>query len=305
MDSTRTQERIYFQELKIKVRNKVEVQLQIRKEFKDWSGNDIHTFQEDLEDKCKSTVSEKWVYLHFKNENEKLPRVDVLNLLSEYCGYKNWDDFKFQNTKKESSLTKKKGKPVGILIAIVLFMISIFWFSSQTNETTIIFKDAYTHEIINTDELKVDFQNIAAKNTNTTATAISFSIDDLDTATIDGAYYKLKKIAVNSSQSVDTLEVELLPDDYALMLNYFSRAKSNNWEKRRAQLEEAIHDDAKLFQVHADLNGIEMLNKQEFIDRLILPINSLKNLEIQHIIYEDGQIYRLRFIQKTEEHENK
>ena len=98
----------------------MEIQLQIRKEFKDWSGYDIQNFQDDLEGKCKSTVSEKWFYNHFKNENEKLPRVDVLNLLSFYCGFKNWDDFKFQNEKKTPI---KKGN-ISIWVAAILIVIT-------------------------------------------------------------------------------------------------------------------------------------------------------------------------------------
>lgn len=300
MDSIKAQERIYFQQLKIKVRDKVEVQLQIRKEFKDWSGNDIQDFQDDLEEKCNSTVSEKWIYLHFKNENEKLPRLDVLNLLSTYCGYKNWDDFKFQNEANKPFPKKKNGKWVAVVIAVLSAFSSVFWFSSRTGVTTIIFRDAYTHQQINTSDLQLEY---SSKKINHSSANLSLRIKGLDTLQVDGAYYKPKKVALNSEMDDDTLEIELLPDDYALMLNYFSRASDSNWEKRSKQLDEAIHDEAKLFQVHPDLKGIEMLNKKEFIDRLILPINSLKNLEILHIIYKDNQIYRLRFVQKIEENE--
>ena len=302
MDSNKTQERIYFQQLKNKVKNEVEIQLQIRKEFKDWSGNDIRYFQDDLEDKCKSTVSEKWIYLHFKNENEKLPRVDVLNLLSQYCGYKNWDDFKFQNESKKPSAKKNEGKWVSVGIAVLSALTAVFWFLSGTEKTTIVFRDAYTHQQINASELQMEYSN---KKVNSNSAFLSLQIKELDTLLVDGAYYKSKKVALNTILDDDTLEIELLPDDYALMLNYFSRATDSNWEKRSQQLDEAIHDEAKLFQVHPDLKGIEMLNKKEFIDRLILPVNSLKNLEIQHIIYKDDQIYRLRFVQKINEDEHK
>ena len=280
----------------------MEVQLQIRKEFKDWSGTDIQDFQDDLEGKCKSTVSEKWIYLHFKNENEKLPRVDVLNLLSSYCGYKNWDDFKFQNESKKPSVKKNNGKWVAVVIAVLSAFSSVFWFSSRTEKTIIVFRDAYTHQQINARNLQLEY---AHKKVNAKSAVLSLRINEQDTLKVDGAYYNAKKMALNMATDNDTLEVELLPDDYALMLNYFSRATDSNWEKRSKQLDEAIHDEAKLFQVHPDLNGIEMLNKREFIDRLILPVNSLKNLEIQHIIYKDNQIYRLRFVQKIDIDEHK
>jgi hypothetical protein len=103
---------------------------------------------------------------------------------------------------------------------------------------------------------------------------------------------------INAEDAPDTLRIKLFPDDYALMLNYFSRSEEQNWDKRKRQLEEAIHNDAVIFQSHPQHEGIEMLNKGEFIDRLILPVNSLKNLEIQDIVYKDGQILNLRFVQK-------
>ncbi len=120
-----------------------------------------------------------------------------------------------------------------------------------------------------------------------------------DTMLVDGAYYKPKKVSLKEAVG-DTLVIELLPDDYALMLNYFSRSASDNWSRREAQLMEAIHPEAKIFQSHPKYEGIEMLNREEFIQRLILPVNSLKNLEIQDIVYKDEKIYRLRFVQKPD-----
>ena len=64
---------------------------------------------------------------------------------------------------------------------------------------------------------------------------------------------------------------------------------------------EAIHPEAKIFQSHPQYEGIELLNREEFIERLILPLNSLRNLEIQDVVYKDDKIYRLRFIQKEDE----
>ncbi len=301
MESTKKQERIYFHQLKQKLRITVETKLEIRKDFKDWSGADIQSFQIDLEQSCQSTVSEKWVYLHFKNESEKIPRVDVLNLLSRYCGYKTWDDFKYQN--KLEPEVKKKPKPKRgplFLIPITLTMVGIFWWYAEPNYTMLGFKDAYTHELISPENLIVSF---GKNKVSTKGGMLQLTIKESDTLRIDGAYYKPYEQTVEEPVN-DTVWVELWPDDYALMLNYFSRAESDDWEKRQLQLDEAIHDEAKIFQSHPQHEGIEMLNKQEFIDRLILPVNSLKNLDIQHIQYREGKIYRLRFVQKIEDYEN-
>ncbi len=302
MDKTKNTELIHFNLLKQKLRVTVETKLEIRKDFKEWSGNDIQTFQIDLEQTCKSTVSEKWVYLHFKNESKKLPRIDVLNLLSTYCGYKNWDDFKFQNNKKTTTkgVEKKNTKWVWLLmIPIVALAMWAFW---PKQNQLIILEDAYTRNVINPQHLKVDLGDNKAQ---IKADGIRLSKRGNDTILADGAYYKPKKIWLGAQAENDTITIEMLPDDYALMLNYFSRSTLDDWEKRRAQLDKAIHDDAQIFQIHAEFDGLEMLNKVEFIDRLILPVNSLKNLEIQNIIYKDGQIHRLRFVQKIGENENK
>ena len=51
-------------------------------------------FQEDLFQEVKGKVSEKWFYTYFKNDAPKLPRIDMLNLLSSYVGFENWYAFK-------------------------------------------------------------------------------------------------------------------------------------------------------------------------------------------------------------------
>lgn len=74
------------------------------KDISDWKGQDIVNFQEDLFDKVKSTISEKWFYTYFKSEFEKLPRIDMLNILAEYANYSNWHEF---TDKHESSLAQE------------------------------------------------------------------------------------------------------------------------------------------------------------------------------------------------------
>lgn len=65
----------------------------------EWKGQDIVSFQEDLFKKSKSTVSEKWFYTYFKTDFKKLPRIDMLNILSQYVGFSGWSEFSnYQNT---------------------------------------------------------------------------------------------------------------------------------------------------------------------------------------------------------------
>ncbi|NIF05418.1 hypothetical protein F3J23_08175 [Chryseobacterium sp. Tr-659] len=63
-----------------------------------WKGIDIIYFQEDLRKKAKGNISEKSFYTYFKTSPvTKLPRIDMLNLLSIYAGYDSWYEFKKQH----------------------------------------------------------------------------------------------------------------------------------------------------------------------------------------------------------------
>ncbi|SHG94896.1 hypothetical protein SAMN05421866_1619 [Chryseobacterium oranimense] len=67
-------------------------------EISKWKGIDIIYFQEDLRKKAKGNISEKSFYTYFKTSPvTKLPRIDMLNLLSVYAGYESWYDFKKQH----------------------------------------------------------------------------------------------------------------------------------------------------------------------------------------------------------------
>lgn len=65
--------------------------------IEEWKGEEIVLFQEDLFNKLKTKVSEKWFYSYFKNHPDKLPRIDMLNLLSNYVGSSNWGTFKVKH----------------------------------------------------------------------------------------------------------------------------------------------------------------------------------------------------------------
>ena len=63
-----------------------------------WKGIDIIYFQEDLRKIAKGNISEKSFYTYFKTSpTAKLPRIDMLNILSVYAGYVSWYDFKKQH----------------------------------------------------------------------------------------------------------------------------------------------------------------------------------------------------------------
>ncbi|WP_407403433.1 hypothetical protein [Chryseobacterium sp.] len=100
---------LHFEQLKR------EVQAQYLKEYtpsfddiSKWKGIDIIYFQEDLRKKAKGNISEKSFYTYFKNSPvTKLPRIDMLNLLSIYTGYNSWYEFKKQHLFAGESLTNE------------------------------------------------------------------------------------------------------------------------------------------------------------------------------------------------------
>ena len=76
-------------------------------EISKWKGIDIIYFQEDLRKIAKGNISEKSFYTYFKSSPvAKLPRIDMLNLLSAYCGYQSWYDFKKNHLFKGEVLTE-------------------------------------------------------------------------------------------------------------------------------------------------------------------------------------------------------
>lgn len=283
----------HFEELKELIQKQGEDRLGIRKKLEDYSLQDIRDFQADLEAECKSSVSEKWFYTYFKNDAGKLPRIDVLNLLCAWIGFRNWDDFVHLRQPKQAKKQEGSKGRGWISWAIVMAFATgaglVVVQLSKSPVPKVEFVDAYTREPIPKNDLKV-FANGAIVD------LLEGGWKEGDSLVVDGPYYKPRTAVVNESGGLQTIEV--FPDDYALMLNFFSRSSAEDLDKRRDILLEAIDPEARIFQSHPKYEGIEMLNREEFIDRLLLPINSLRNLEVQHIEYVDERIYRLQFIQR-------
>lgn len=279
--------------LKKELQEQAAKRLAIAKDFGDYSGQDISLFQEDLMAVCQSSVSEKWFYTHLKNHHPKLPRIDVLQLLARYCAYASWEEFCQRQKTEKVGPAPNKAKLWLLSLLLILAAVLVFFFWPHSQKVNLRFMDAYTQKeipfkdlsiiLISDDKLAQSLQKAEAKYE--------------DSLEIKGAYYKIQKVFV---PKMDTMEINLYPDDYALMLNYFSRSDVQDLKKRQEQLLEAIHPEAKIFQSHPQFQGIELLNREEFIERLLLPIDPLRNLEIQDIIYREGSIYRLRFVQKND-----
>ena len=87
---------LHFEQLKNEVQTQyLENHTPSHDDISRWKGIDIIYFQEDLRKIAKGNISEKSFYTYFKNSPvTKLPRIDMLNILSVYAGYVSWYDFK-------------------------------------------------------------------------------------------------------------------------------------------------------------------------------------------------------------------
>ncbi|EKB60699.1 hypothetical protein [Bergeyella zoohelcum] len=87
---------LHFEQLKTEIEQKfLEGNTPSNPSISKWKGIDIVYFQEDLRKKAKGNISEKSFYTYFKSNNTtKLPRIDMLNILSIYAGYESWYAFK-------------------------------------------------------------------------------------------------------------------------------------------------------------------------------------------------------------------
>lgn len=90
---------LYFQNLKKAVQEKyLESHSPSYDDISKWRGIDIIYFQEDLRQKAKGNISEKTFYTYFKNNSQgKIPRIDMLNILSVYVGFSSWSEFRMKN----------------------------------------------------------------------------------------------------------------------------------------------------------------------------------------------------------------
>ena len=110
---------LHFQSLKKAVQEKyLETHSPSYDDISKWKGIDIIYFQEDLRQKAKGNISEKTFYTYFKNNSqEKIPRIDMLNILAVYSGFASWFEFKKKNTLP--IIAEVKSTPTQVLDQIV------------------------------------------------------------------------------------------------------------------------------------------------------------------------------------------
>lgn len=367
---------LHFEQLKSEIQTKyLTNHTPSNENISHWKGIDIIYFQEDLRKIAKGNISEKSFYTYFKsNPATKLPRIDILNLLSVYAGYASWYDFKknhlfadeilkehesgeeihteetesepensenrpsdetiveneaeisqpevvLQNSSsdnqeliknedflpapqiKEETKVKKFVKKnlwygiSGILALLVGFLGLKDQFISKEYYYTFI--DADRNSKINGDLQVKIFKENESPILYTAKPNEPFVYKNPSSKTlvmeVSSPYYKTDRIVRNLETAPESETIELKPNDYAIMLYYYSNSKQDI-KRKRERLNYLISDNALIYQVYDnDKYGVETLDKQRYITLVTTPTTSLKNLEVIDTQMEKGKIVLIKF----------
>lgn len=85
-----------------------------------------------------------------KFDNQRLPRIDILNFLSKYVGYNDWNHLKYQNSyvaANHNGIKDNPNKVFFILTLLSLLVLLIFYYAFSalyTQEYTFCFYDSDT-----------------------------------------------------------------------------------------------------------------------------------------------------------------
>lgn len=269
-----------------------------------WKGQDIVIFQDDLMESVNGRISEKWFYTHIKSDAKKLPRVDILNLLSQYTGYENWQDFTKKNEVAIPAQSKTlKTTVLALVVSIIILGSSIIlWQNSFTPKNfKFCFIDQYRNTVITQPiEIEILQQNESSlyKEADKNGCFSYASESDHVQFVVKSSYYKTDTITRLYTGNESGEDINLKTNDYALMIHIFSKSNIKDWKSRRNQLNKMFAEDAEIYQLFDDASiGMEMFNKSEFINKLTMPTSSLKNIEIVECLFNDNRITSLRFIQ--------
>ncbi|MBW1297276.1 hypothetical protein [Aquimarina litoralis] len=273
------------------------------KDISEWKGQDIILFQEDLRNQVKGSISEKSFYSYFKNSSEKVPRVDILNMLSNYCGYANWSEFKIQYSQVTTTNKKTtKRKWIVFLLIGILFITSAYFLIPKSNTFNFCFIDRDRNEPITKTPIEIIVLNNEQSPYYTKSDSLGCftwqTKDDFIHFVIKSPYHKTDTI-YRSIATARNENIRVSTDDYALMLHYYANGKLEDWKNRKLELSKMIADDAVIFQVLPSRLGIEVYSKIEFIDKLTTPIKSLQNIEIIESKRSKGQVVKLKFKVKS------
>jgi glutaredoxin-related protein len=276
-----------------------------------FSSQDIQNLIGLIEQECKQSISEKWIYTHLKPDvNHKVPRKGMLDILAVFVGLSSWDELLFQDKKPEEEIPPSK-IDLKMISGIALLAIMVFvgvWYlkfyeKADSSKQTIELKNEFTNQKIKNDEVKVLKVQGAAKQVLKVKDGkvhIDNSSGKNYNIEITSPFYKKKVINFVAAKAKDTLpaEVDLKPNDYAMMVKAFMLSDIKDWQTRKTQLNKILSDDLEVLIMLRDDLGAESFNKREFSQKLIVPTRTIKQLKIIEIKSKDtGEIYFIRIKQ--------
>ena len=340
---------LYFKQLKAEIQAEyLKNNSPSEEDISKWKGIDIIYFQEDLRKRAKGNISEKTFYTYFKTPNiDKLPRIDMLNLLSIYAGYESWFDFKKQHSSEDKEITNTstenlEQKPIlqknnivnqeykeknnyrlfkntktyiWVITSIILGILIVFLvFSDQ------IFKKTYQFCFTDADRGTNIQSTIDIRVIKDNESPILYKVkpgecfvfntkDKTLKMEISAPLYEKIEISRNLENASEIETISLKPDDYALMLHYYSTKDTDNTsleyiKMRQQKLNNLISDSALIYQVFDnEIYGVETLTKQKYIGLVTTPTKSLQNLKVIATKIKNGKIVSIKF--KIENNEKK
>ncbi|RQO69466.1 hypothetical protein DBR43_15415 [Pedobacter sp. KBW06] len=276
-----------------------------------FSSQDIQNLIGLIEQECKQSISEKWIYTHLKPDvNEKIPRKGMLDILAIFVGLSSWDELLFRDKQPEEEIppAKVNFKMICGIALLVIMVLAAVWYlkfyeKAASGQQTIELKNEFTNKKVKSDEVKVFKVQGTAKQVLTVKDGrvhVDNSSGKNYNIEITSPFYKKKVISFAAAKVKDTVPatVDLKPDDYAMMLKAFMLSDIKDWETRKAQLNKILSDDLEVLIMLRDDLGAEYFNKKEFSRKLIVPTASLKQMKIIEIKRRDtGEIYFIRIKQ--------
>lgn len=277
-------------------------------EWKTVSSKDIQQLIDDIEQATRQRVSEKWMYTHLKPaENEKLPRRDMLDILSAYCRFDSWDAFVHTVHTAEEVVTVTKQTPTKRRLLLLLGGILLgggllfYWKLQQpkgiaafNKQEKVKVKDFYTQEDINdsTIQLFVKEKNtLKPLNINDIPATVLEKKSEL---IVESPFYSEAIVAIKE----ETKTIVLKPDDHAMMLKAFMQSDIKDWETRKVQLNTILSPDLEVL-IHLQNGlGIEYMNKEEFTQKLTIPTQAIKRWQVLSLEQDTTQrIIKIRIKQ--------
>ncbi|PZU82469.1 MAG: hypothetical protein DI529_14350 [Chryseobacterium sp.] len=268
--------------------------------WKNFSSKDILQLIDLIEKEQRNTVSEKWIYTHLKpDSNEKLPRKDMLDIFSKFSGYSGWDEFhsKIKNSTFESSKAKTQKTYYKnwsfIIPAFFILGLGLFFWLRKSAKKEISITNAYSGKEIPNDEIKVyDVTDSIKKNLTVEEKSTVKTEKDSLKIVIESPFYQSKIVNISADKS--KTEIQLQPNDNAMMIKAFLSADIKDWQTRKKQLENILSEDTEVVLMLRDNLGSEYFDKQDFIKQILIPTARIKKWKIVELKNETGKINFIR-----------